>query len=84
MKALDVIVSGRMGLYSIDPLTVRGCKWMKRHLSKGERTPTSNGGVYCEGGNRCRDIVEGMDRDGLRVEVNGVDMNGFSKTGVSP
>ena len=73
---IDVAVSGSMGLYQIAPTTRRGRAWVKRHLSKGERT-ILNGAIVCEGGNRCRDIVAAMVAKGLSVEVNGVDMKGY-------
>ena len=76
MKNPDVIVTGQWGLYSILPMSKRGRAWVKRHLSDGERT-VLNGATMCEGGDRCREIVAGMVAQGLRVEVNGVDMKGF-------
>lgn len=78
-KRLDVSISGRMGLYDISPLTAGGKRWVKRYLRGAVASP--NGHVWCEGGQECRAIVRGMDDSGLRVEVNGVDMAGFSRTG---
>jgi hypothetical protein len=72
----DLIISGQWGLYTIAALTKRGRTWTRKHLSGGERTHL-NGALVCEGGDRCRAIVAGADKDGLRVEVNGVDMKGF-------
>lgn len=76
----DVSINGQWGLYSIRPATARGRAWAKRHLSRGERT-VLDGAIMCEGGRACRDIVAAMVRQGLRVEVNGVDMAGFRAEG---
>ena len=81
MKAPDITIAGS-GFYSIDPASRRGRAWVRRHLSSGERTPTDNGGVWTDSGRACREIVAGMVKDGLRVEVNGQDMTGFAR--VSP
>jgi hypothetical protein len=67
---IDVNVNGR-GFYSIDPASRRGRAWVKRKLSRGERTPTDHGGVWCDSGRATREIVAAMVADGLRVDVNG-------------
>lgn len=78
-KKFDVVITGEMGLYEIAPLTRIGKSWMDEHLSGDERT-RMNESVICEGSDNCRVIVRAMDRDGLKVEMNGVDMKGFSRT----
>lgn len=79
-KQFDVVITGELGLYEIAPLTRTGKSWMDEHLSDGDGERTRMGeSVICEGGDNCRDIVRGMDRDGLKVEMNGVDMKGFGK-----
>lgn len=77
-KKFDVIITGQMGLYEIEPLTRSGKAWMDENLSGGERTRMGET-VVCEGGDNCRDIVRAMDCEGLKVEMNGVDMKGFGK-----
>ncbi len=72
----DVSITGQWGLYSITAVTAAGKRWMRRNLSSGERTRLA-GALMCEGGDRCREIVRAMDRAGLVVTVNGVDMAGF-------
>ena len=74
----DVLVTGSWGLYEITPAGSAARRWVKKHLSKGERTVRSNGAVMCEGGREIRHIVAGMVKDGLRVSVNGQDMAGFA------
>ncbi len=77
----DVIITGEMGLYEIEPLTHAGKAWMDEHLSDGDGERTRMGdSVICDDTDYCRDIVAGMDQDGIRVEMNGVDMKGFHKT----
>lgn len=79
-KKFDVIITGELGLYEIEPLTRAGKAWMDEHLSDGEGERTRMGdSVICEGSDNCQDIVAGMDKDGLKVEMNGVDMKGFGK-----
>jgi hypothetical protein len=77
-KKYDVIITGELGLYEIEPLTRAAKAWMDENLSGGERTRKGES-VICEGGDNCRDIVRAMDREGLKVEMNGVDMRGFGK-----
>jgi hypothetical protein len=77
--SFDVQIVGRWGLYSVMPVSRRGRTWSTRHLSGGERV-TIGQAIVCDGGDRCRAIVAGMVKDGLRVEVNGVDMKGFGAT----
>jgi hypothetical protein len=80
-KKYDVVVTGELGLYQIEPLTRAGKAWMDEHLSDGDGERTRMGeSVICEGADNCRDIVAAMDREGLKIEMNGVDMKGFSKT----
>lgn len=74
-KPLDVDINGQMGLYSLARLTERAQRWTTKKL-RGEQT-ILNGAIMVEGGDRCRAIVAAMVADGLRVEVNGVDMKGF-------
>jgi hypothetical protein len=71
-----------MGLYAILPLTVNGTVWIAKNCSIGRRTWQA-GALMCEGGEQCREIVRGMDRDGLSVTVNGTDMAGFSRKAAS-
>lgn len=75
----DVIVTGRWGLYEIRFETAAARAWQKKHASKGERTKLAPNVLACEGGDRCRDIVAALDRDGLTIIVNGLDMTGFGK-----
>jgi hypothetical protein len=80
LKKFDVLITGEWGLYEIEPLTRAGKSWMDENLSDGDGERTRIGeNVVCEGGDNCRAIVRGMDHDGLKVELNGVDMKGFSK-----
>jgi hypothetical protein len=76
MSKYDVIIDGRWGLYSIHPASKKGERWAQRKLSAGERTRIGEA-IMCEGSDRCRDIVAAMDREGLKVELNGVDMKGY-------
>jgi hypothetical protein len=78
----DVQITGSMGLYAIQPLTANGTIWIAKNCSSGRRTWQS-GALMCESGDRCRDIVRAMDRDGLSVTVNGTDMAGFSRKAAS-
>jgi hypothetical protein len=74
----DVMINGT-GFYSITPLSPEGTRWMKRHLSKGERTRDERTGtIYSDDGNAVREITAAIDRAGLRVEVNGTDMKGYA------
>lgn len=73
--SFDVIVNGEMGLYMIDPLTPRARSWLKKNI-RGEQTHVGRL-LACEGSRNVREIVAGMVRDELAVEVNGVDMKGF-------
>lgn len=72
----DMTVEGQWGLYSIHTPTTRGKRWRARKLSGGERT-TLGDALMCEGGDRCRAIVADAVADGLRVQVNGVNMKGY-------
>jgi hypothetical protein len=72
VTTFDVIVTGQ-GYYLITPSTKAGKAWARKHLSDGERTRVGNA-IACDSGAQCRDIVAGMLRDGLAVEVNGRDM----------
>jgi hypothetical protein len=77
----DVIITGELGLYEIEPLTRAGKAWMDENLSDGDSERTRMGeSVICDDAGYCRDIVAAMDHEGLKVEMNGVDMKGFSKT----
>lgn len=76
---VDLRIQGSWGLYSITTATPKGKRWQKRHLAKGERSVLPNGDLVCEGGDECRAIVAGAVKDGLAVEVNGVDMKGFGQ-----
>jgi hypothetical protein len=79
-KKFDVVITGELGLYEIAPLTAAGKSWMDEHLSDHDSERSRIGdSVICEGSDNCRNIVRGMDRDGLKVEMNGVDMKGFGK-----
>lgn len=81
-KQFDVIVTGELGLYEIAPLTRTGKAWMDEHLSDDDSERTRMGeSVICEGTDNCHAIVAGMDGDGLKIEMNGVDMKGFSEDG---
>jgi hypothetical protein len=71
----DVSITGQ-GFYLISPGTTRGRAWARKHLSKGERTKVGDA-IACDDGRACREIVAGMVKDGLAVQVNGVDMKGF-------
>ena len=71
----DLVISGQWGLYTIASPTKRGKTWLRKSLA-GEQTRL-HGAIVCEGGDRCRAIVAGADRSGLRVEVNGLDMRGY-------
>lgn len=73
----DIRVTGSMGLYKIIAPTSAGKRWRKKHLTSGERVLDSAGALVCDGGENCRAIVAGAVKDGLAVEVNGVDMKGF-------
>jgi len=80
VKKFDVVITGELGLYEIEPLTHVGKAWMDENLSDGDGERSRMGdSVICEGRDNCRDIVAGMDREGLKVEMNGVDMKGFGK-----
>ncbi len=80
LKQYDVIITGEWGLYEIEPLTRSGKAWMDEHLSDGDGERTRMGdSVICEGGDNCRAIVRAMDDEGLKVELNGIDMKGFGK-----
>lgn len=81
VEALDAVITGSWGLYTVAFLTDAGRAWREEHLPKGDEITEWCGQVVVEGGDRCRAIVAGMDRDGLQVEVNGVNMKGFGKTG---
>ena len=70
----DLVISGSWGLYTIEPTTPKATRWVRKHIPSPVKL---HGRIVCEGGDRCRDIVAGADRDGLRVEVNGQDMKGF-------
>ncbi|MGH7177701.1 MAG: hypothetical protein ACREJC_10000 [Tepidisphaeraceae bacterium] len=72
----DLTVTGSWGLYAIAPLTTKGRSWTKRHLTDAIAGAV-RGSVMCESGRMCREIVAEAVKDGLRVEVNGVDMKGF-------
>jgi hypothetical protein len=79
-KKFDVVITGEMGLYEIEPLTRDGKAWMDINLSDGNGERTRMGeSVICDDSDYCREIVRGMDRDGVKVEMNGVDMKGFGK-----
>ena len=80
MNPLDVSITGAMGLYQIQPLTKAGRTWTKKHLTSGERVRLGDT-IACEGGDNCWEIVRGMVREGLRVEVNGTDMSGYGMMG---
>ena len=71
----DLSVTGQWGLYEIFTPTTRGKRWVKKNV-EADRIELG-GAVVVEGGDRCRDIVAGAVKEGLRVEVNGLDMKGF-------
>jgi hypothetical protein len=73
---LDLKIIGRWGLYSILPKTRVAERWLRANCPPPRAS--LHGALVCEGGDRCRDIVRGAVADGLRVEVNGVDMVGFA------
>jgi hypothetical protein len=78
MIKFDVVITGKRGFYEIAPLTCAGKAWRDEHLSKCDSERTRMGeSVMCEGLDNCEAIVAGMNRDGLKVTMNGVDMKGF-------
>ena len=72
----DVVITGQMGLYEIRFVTEGGTAWFQQHLEYHGRTWHGDA-LICDSSRMCRDIVAGMDRDGLAVELNGQDMKGF-------
>jgi len=79
-KKFDIAITGKLGMYEIAPLTRAGTSWRDEHLSERDSERTRRGeSVICDGMDNCHAIVAGMDRDGLKVEMNGVDMKGFGK-----
>jgi hypothetical protein len=77
--AYDLRIQGSAGLYRIVAATPSGKQWRKRNLGKGERSVLPNGALVCDSSADCRAIVAGAVKDGLAVEVNGVDMKGFGQ-----
>jgi hypothetical protein len=78
-KKYDVTVSGSWGMYTATANTLRGKRWLRVNAPEGPEHTYVNGSLLVEGGNPSRLLVAGMVRDGLAVEVNGVDMTGFSE-----
>jgi len=74
--SFDVVIQGQ-GVFMIDPLSERAKQWIEENI-RGEQTWLHDM-LACEGSRNTRAIVAGMVRDGLNVEVNGVDMKGFGQ-----
>jgi hypothetical protein len=72
----DVSVKGSFGLYTLDFLTRKGRTYERKHLSQGDRTHLGEA-LICEGVRQCAEIIVAMNRAGLAVSLNGVDMKGF-------
>lgn len=79
MNTYDLSITGSWGFYTIRAQTPKGERWVKKHLSDGERSHDSEGNVLCDDGDYCREIVAAAVRGRLRVEVNGVDMKGYGQ-----
>lgn len=73
-KPFDLVVTGT-GLYRIRPATQAARVWIRQNL--GRDRVVLDGDTICDGGDYCRAIVAAAVAEGIRVSVNGEDMEGF-------